>query len=87
MHISYDCIATKTCPSYEFLVVFGQVQVWDRKSAGLGTGWDGLRGRCRLEVCGSGQNFSKYCGCGAGRVWILQMRGGPGHKISTRTGL
>jgi len=34
MHISYDFIATKTCPSCEFLVVFGQVQVWDRKSAG-----------------------------------------------------
>jgi len=39
---SHDFIATKTCPSYEFLVVFGQVCVWDRKSAG--------RGRC-------GQNF------------------------------
>jgi len=36
MHICYDCIATKTCPSYEFLVVFGQARVWDRKSAGRG---------------------------------------------------
>jgi len=34
MHISHDFIATKTCPSYEFLEVFGQVGVWDRKSAG-----------------------------------------------------
>jgi len=34
MHISHDFIATKTCPSYEFLVVFGQVRVWDRKSVG-----------------------------------------------------
>jgi len=34
MHISHDFIATKTCPSYEFLVVFRQVQVWDRRSAG-----------------------------------------------------
>jgi len=34
MHISHDFIATKTCPSYAFLVVFGQVRVWDRKSAG-----------------------------------------------------
>jgi len=33
MHIYHDFIATKTCPSYEFLVVFGQVWVWDRKSA------------------------------------------------------
>jgi len=32
MHISHDFIATKTCPSYEFLVVYGQVRVWDRKS-------------------------------------------------------
>jgi len=46
MHISHDFIATKTCPSYEFLVVFGQVRVWDRKSAG--------RGGCELEVCGAG---------------------------------
>jgi len=48
---SHDFIATKTCPSYEFLVVFGQVCVWDRKSAG--------RGRC-------GQNFLNSCGCGVG---------------------
>jgi len=34
MHISHDFIATTTCPSYEFSVVFGQVWVWDRKSAG-----------------------------------------------------
>jgi len=40
MHISHDFIATKTCPSYEFVVVFGQVRVWNRKS----TGCDGLRG-------------------------------------------
>ena len=31
--------------------------------------------RCELEVCGSGQNFSNSCGCGAG------------HKISTRARL
>jgi len=34
MRISHDFIATKSCPSYDFLVVFGQVRVWDRKSAG-----------------------------------------------------
>jgi len=34
MRISHDFIATKTCPSYEFLAVFGQVWVWDWKSAG-----------------------------------------------------
>jgi len=27
MHTSHDFIATKTCPSYEFLVVFGQLRV------------------------------------------------------------
>jgi len=32
MHISHNFIATRT--SYKFLVVFGQVRVWDRKSAG-----------------------------------------------------
>jgi len=34
MHISHDFIVKKTCPSYEFLVVFGQVRVWNRKGAG-----------------------------------------------------
>jgi len=50
----------KTYPSYEFLVVFGQVRVWDRKSAG----------RVRVGmVCGGvwvqggwGQNISNSCG-------------------------
>jgi len=57
----------RTCPSYEFLVVFGQVWVWDRKSAG----------RARVEmVCGTvrvrrvrggrGKIFSNFCGCEAG---------------------
>jgi len=45
MHISHDFIATKTCPSHEFLVVFRQVQVWDRKRAGRT--WVGM-------VCGVG---------------------------------
>jgi len=58
MHISHDFIATKTCPSYEFLVVFGQVRVWDRKSAG--------RVRVGSVRGGSGQDFSNSCG--AGRV-------------------
>jgi len=74
MHISHDFIATKTCPSYEFLVVFGQVQVRDRKSAVRGPGWDGLRGGCKSEVCGAGagrflklaQGGFKFCWCGAG---------------------
>jgi len=52
MHISNDFIATKTCPSYEFfLVVFGQVWVWDWKSAGRGRrglGWSAGWGRCGL---------------------------------------
>jgi len=43
VHISHDFIATKTCPSYEFFVVFGQVRVWDQKS------W--ARGGRGLEVC------------------------------------
>ena len=65
MHISHDFIATKTCPSYEFLVVFGQVRVWDRKSAGQ-VRVRSVRGGCR-------PNFSNSCVCGgssnfAGRV-------------------
>jgi len=45
MHIFHDFIATKTCPSYEFLAVFGQVRVWDWKSA--------VRARVGM-VCGAG---------------------------------
>jgi len=48
-------------------VVFGQVRVWDRKSAwqgGRGLGWSAGWGGCGLEVCGCGQNFSNSCECG-----------------------
>ena len=45
MHTSHDYVATKTCPSYEFLVVFGQLRIWERKSAG--------RARVGM-VCGAG---------------------------------
>jgi len=45
MHISHDFIATKSCPSYEFLVVFGQVRVWDRKCA-EGQKYPGIPGLC-----------------------------------------
>jgi len=53
----------KTCPSYEFLVVFGQVRVWDWKSAGAGLKCTGAgRERARfLKLMrvrgGSGQKF------------------------------
>jgi len=58
MHISYDFIATKTCSSYEFLVVFGQVWVLDRKSA--------VRARVGM-VCGAGAGW-KCAGAGAGKI-------------------
>jgi len=37
-----------------------------QKKCGAGTGWDGLRGGCGLEVCRCWQNFSNSCRCGAG---------------------
>jgi len=56
MHISHDFISTKTCPSYEFLVVLGQVRVWDWKSAGRGgLWWSAVRGGCG---CRAGLNFA-----------------------------
>jgi len=59
MHISHDFIATKTCPSYEFLVVFGQVRVWDQKNVG----------RARVEmVCGVGQVWVRSVQGGAGNI-------------------
>ena len=60
----------KNLPSYEFLVVVGQVRVWDRKRAGWGgrglawsAGW--VRIRSVRVRGGSGQDFSNSCGCGA----------------------
>jgi len=45
MHISHNFISTKTCPSYAFLLVFGQVRVWDWKmQGGRGLGWSAGRG-------------------------------------------
>ena len=56
MHTSHDFIATKTCPSCEFLVFFGKLRVYDRKNAG--------RVRVGSVQGGSGQDFSNSCGCG-----------------------
>jgi len=70
MHISHDFTAKNTCPSYEFLVVFGQVWVWDRKSAGQGgreLGWPA--GRSRLEVHGCGVGVGKISQIHAGAGW------------------
>jgi len=64
MHISHDFIATKTCSSYEFLVVFVQVRVWDRKSAVRARVGMVCGGGCRLQVCGCGKKFSNSCGAG-----------------------
>jgi len=58
MHISHDFIAKKTCPSYEFLVVFGQVRVWDGKSAG--------RVRAKFLKLLRVRGWFKFWGCGAG---------------------
>jgi len=69
MHISHDFIATKTCPSYEFLVVFEKVRVWDRKSSawgGRGLGWSAGRVRAKFLKLLRVQDRFKFCGCGAG---------------------
>jgi len=71
MHISHDFIATKTCPSYEFLAVFGQVRVWDRKSAvrarvGILCGAGAGAGKISQTLAGAERGGFKFCGCGAG---------------------
>jgi len=64
MHISHDFIATKTCPSYEVLVVSDRCGFETEKVRGeAGAGWDGLRGGCGLEVCKISQTSA-----GAGRA-------------------
>jgi len=45
MQISHDFIATKTCSSYEYSVVFWQLRVWDRNIAWRALVW---------MVCGAG---------------------------------
>jgi len=62
-HTCHDFIATKTCRSYEFLVVFGQLLVLERKSA--------LRcragaGKISQIPAGARRSGFKFCGCGAG---------------------
>ena len=57
MHTSHDFIAIKTCTSYEFLVVFEQLRVWDRES-------DARVGM----VCGAGAGRISQIPAGAGRV-------------------
>jgi len=83
MHMSHDFIA-KSCPSYEFFVVFGQVRVWERKSAGWGgrgLGWSVGRVR-RVRA-----TFLKLLRM-RGRVGLnLRVQGRSRHKISTRAGL
>jgi len=70
MHTSHDFIATETCPSCEFLVVFRQLRVRPKSAVrdGCGLGWSA--GRVRVGSVGvrggSGQDFSNSCGCGAG---------------------
>jgi len=76
MRTFHDFIATKTCPSCEFLVVFGQLRLQDRKSA-VRVGM----------VCGAGAGKIYQIPAGAGRVYILRVRGGSGQKCSTRAGL
>jgi len=61
--ISNDFIAKKTCPSNDFLVVFGQVRMRDRKRAERTRVGPSLRGGCWLDVCGCGAGF---CGRGVG---------------------
>ena len=62
MHTYHDFIATKTCPSCEFLVVCGQLRAYDRKSAS----WVGLRVWVGSVWGGSGQGFSNSYWGGAG---------------------
>jgi len=77
MHVSHDFTAIKTCPSYEFLVVFGQVRVWDQKSAGrvrvgmvCGAGADNVS----QTSTGAGQGGFKFCWWGAGADKNFNLR-------------
>jgi len=69
----------KTCPGYEFLVVFGQVGFETVKVRG-GRGLIGM-------VCGAERGGLEAYGCGAGAGKISQIHAGAGPKISTREGL
>jgi len=64
MHISHDFIATKTSPSYGFLVGFGQVRVGMVCGAGAGRAkfLKLLRVRGGFKICGSGHKISTGAG-------------------------
>jgi len=70
MHTFHDFIATKSCPCCTFVVVYGQLRVYDRKSAGrMRVGLFCGAGRVRVVSVGvrglSGHDFWNSCGCGA----------------------
>ena len=61
--------SNKYCPSYEFLVVFGQVRFETEKVRGgrrLGLSAGRLHVTSVRVLGGSGRNFSNSCGCRAG---------------------
>ena len=73
MHISHDFFATKTCPSYEFLVFSGRCGFETVNVRGWrGLGWSAGRVRSVRVRGGSGQDFSnsrvrggfEFCRCG-----------------------
>jgi len=78
MIISHDFIPTKSCPSYEFLLVFGHVWVWDRKSA--------KRGRHRLGWS-VGQVQVRSMQVRARFLKLMRVRGETGQKFWTCAGL
>jgi len=65
MHISHNFVATKTCPSYEFLVVFGQVRIWDWKcGVKRGLRWSAGQVRAKFLKLMQVRGGFKFCGCG-----------------------
>jgi len=49
----------------------------------FGAGWEGVRGGCKLEVCGIGQDFSNSCECRAEADKYLQIVQGSGGILSS----
>jgi len=68
MHISHDFIATKTCPTYEFLVIFGQGAGLRSKKCGRWLGWSARRGGLEVCWCEAGKISQTYAGAGRERT-------------------
>jgi len=75
MHTYHDFVATKTCPSCEFLVLSDSCGCGLRWSAGRVDAVWKCAGKISQTPAGAGWGGFKFCGCGAGAEKKLTRAG------------